>query len=433
MIDEYDRLSSNPSPSPSRLRLFLFFSKPDTAVSMGTDHFDNHAWFVEALNNSGILSRVVSDSAAVVDNCILNLDDYDISASSNDENTNNNVIKEHLIDVDYSVPVKEEEDMFNYSIVNLSEIRVRVDHDDDSNGEKQEQRLRMEQQHDNNFDDVKQNDPFLESSYCHDAHADYDFNRVVSDDRKPPLPSLMVQPRTTGAGLGLPSPDSLASDTSIESACVDKKDTTLPNNIKSEVFDQNQQGEQAKDPDYTSPQQQLNQNQQPPTYQQHQFVYIHRPIGTGQVPMSSYYPVYASPSQSHQQLHQYPVYVMPIGHGSTQPYNMALQSNLSDTNVVASTRPLIPQSVVPEVNPSFIQVRSNHYQQQYVSLPQNIHHPPQTIYGYEYGGATQEQLYYTQQQPANANAPPQYQSITISPAAAALLDVSKQFPIDNNI
>jgi hypothetical protein len=237
----------------------------------------------------------------------------------------------------------------------------------------------------------------------------------------------------------------LKSDTSIASARVDKKDTTLPNNIKSEVFDQNEQGElQAKDPDYTPPQQQLNQNQQPPTYQQHQFVYIHRPIGAGQVPMSSYYPVYASPSQSHQQLHQYLVYVMPIGHGSTQPYNMALQSNLSDTNLVASTRPVMPQSVVPEVNPSvyktpmasnssFNQVPSNQYQQQYVSLPQNIHHPPHIIYGYEYDGATQEQLYYTQQQPANANAPPQYQSITPAPAAATLLDVSKHYPIDNNI
>jgi len=181
---------------------------------MGNDHFDNHAWFVEALNNSGILSRVVSDSAAVVDNCLLNLDDYDISASSNDENTNNNVIKEHLIDVDYSLPLEEEEEenMFNYSIANLPEIRVGVDHDNDGSGAKQEQRLRMEQQHDNdnNFDDVKQHDPFLESSYCHDARAGYDFNRVMSDDRKPPLPSLIVQPRTTGAGLGLPSPDSLA-------------------------------------------------------------------------------------------------------------------------------------------------------------------------------------------------------------------------------
>jgi hypothetical protein len=215
MIDEYDHLSSNPSPSRSRLRLFLFFSKPDTAVSMGNGHLDNHAWFVEALNNSGILSRVISDSAAAVDNSLLNLDDYDISASSNDENTDNNVIKEHLIDVDYLVPVEEEEDMFNYSIANLSDIRVCVDHDDDGNGAKQEQRLRMEQQHDNNFDDVKgvdvkQNDPFLESSYYHDAGAGYDFNRVVPDDQKPHLPLLIIQPRTSGAGLGMPSPDSLA-------------------------------------------------------------------------------------------------------------------------------------------------------------------------------------------------------------------------------
>lgn len=139
MIKEYDHLSSN--PSPSRHRLFLFFSKPDTDVSMGNDHFDNHVWFVEALNNSGILSHVVSVSAAVVDNCLLNLDNYDVSASINDENTNN-VKKEHLIGVDYSVLVddddeeeeEEEENMFNYSVANLPEIRVRVDHDDDGSG-----------------------------------------------------------------------------------------------------------------------------------------------------------------------------------------------------------------------------------------------------------------------------------------------------------
>lgn len=106
---------------------------------MGNDHFDNHVWFVEALNNSGILSRVVSVSAAVVDNCLLNLDNYDVNAFINDENTNN-VKKENLTDVDYSVLVddddeeEEEENMFNSSLANLPEIRVRVDHDDDGSG-----------------------------------------------------------------------------------------------------------------------------------------------------------------------------------------------------------------------------------------------------------------------------------------------------------
>ncbi|CAJ2651521.1 unnamed protein product [Trifolium pratense] len=311
MIEEYDRLSSNPSPSPSRLRLFLFFSKPETAVSMDTLHHDsNHSWFVEALNNSGILSRVVSDSAAVVDNCLLNLDDYEASASScNDENTNNNVNKEHLIDVDYSVPVDEEDNMFNYSFDNLPQIRVRADEQRPVEMEQQQQ------QEDNNFDDVK-------------------VANVKQDD------AFLVQSQ-----------------------------------VKS---DQNQQEEQLNNSTYVL-------------------------LGTGQVPISSYYSYYAP--QSHQQLNQFPVYVMPIGLGSTQPYNMALQSNIADTNVVASVR---PQSVLPEVNPSvykapvasnsgFIQIPSNQFQQQYMTLSQNIHHPPHPIYGYDYdyGGAMQEQVYST--------------------------------------
>ncbi|PNX84916.1 putative uridine nucleosidase 2-like protein [Trifolium pratense] len=73
--------------------------------------------------------------------------------------------------------------------------------------------------------------------------------------------------------------------------------------------------------------------------------------------------------------------------------------------------------------------------QQYMTLSQNIHHPPHPIYGYDYdyGGAMQEQVYSTQmqQQHSNANAPSQYQSMTPAVAGAAISDVSKQFPIDN--
>ncbi|XP_050899163.1 uncharacterized protein LOC127105982 [Lathyrus oleraceus] len=235
MIEEYDSLSSNLSPYPSRLRLFLFLSKPETAVSMGNyDNSDDHAWFVEALNNSGILSRVVSDSATMVgNNCLLNLDDDDHHV-----NTNSTSVKEHLIDMDYSVPVEEKDNMFNYSsIAKLSPIEV--------------------------------------------------------DD------------------------------------------------IKSEVSDKNQQ---------------------------HQSVYIHGPSGTGQVPISSYYPIYAP--QSYQQLHQYPVYKTSVGS-----------------------------------NPAFVQIPSNQFQQ-YVSLPQNLN-IHQTIFGYEYSGAKQEQVYYTRQHHAGTIAPPQ--------------------------
>ena len=244
------------------------------------------------------------------------------------------------------------------------------------------------------------------------------------------------------------------------------------------------QREQVQDSGYTLPPQ-LDQTQQL-QQQQQQFVhasthYIHHPAATGTVPVSSYYPVYAPPSQP--QIHhpigqqQYPVYVMPVGH-TQQPYNMTLQPNIADPNVVHSGRPLVPQSVaatttpykdstppfypprpttpptIPEVtpnvykapppvasNPAFVPIPSNQFQQQYVGLPQVHHPPPQPIalapsggatnYGYEYGGTVQDQSYYTQQTATNAPLPSQYQSMTPAAAAAALSDASKQFPNDN--
>lgn len=61
MVDEYDRLNS------SRLRLFLFLSKPETAASMGSllDDAKSETWFVDALNDTGLLPRGFSDPATV--------------------------------------------------------------------------------------------------------------------------------------------------------------------------------------------------------------------------------------------------------------------------------------------------------------------------------------------------------------------------------
>lgn len=141
---------------------------------------------------------------------------------------------------------------------------------------------------------------------------------------------------------------------------------------------------------------------------------------------------------------------MPIG-ATQQPYNMTLQHNISDPNVVSSIRPLIPQSGTPPIYPNkspnpnvpsnstFVQVPSSQFQQQYLGLPQ-FHHQPQhpinvapssgTNYGYEYGGNVQEQVYYAQPQ-TNATLVTQYQSMTPAAAAAALSDASQQFPADN--
>ena len=65
MVEEYDRIMAKGSAS-SRLRVFLFFTKPEATVSMGSllDDAKSETWFVDALNNSGMISRVVSDSAA---------------------------------------------------------------------------------------------------------------------------------------------------------------------------------------------------------------------------------------------------------------------------------------------------------------------------------------------------------------------------------
>ncbi|KAI5398729.1 hypothetical protein KIW84_064199 [Lathyrus oleraceus] len=96
--------------------------------------------------------------------------------------------------------------------------------------------------------------------------------------------------------------------------------------------------------------------------QQHQSVYIRGPSGTGQVPISSHYPIYAP--QSYRQLHQYLVYRTSVGS-----------------------------------NPAFVQIPSNQFQQ-YVSLPQNLN-IHRTIFGYEYSGAKQEQVYYARQHHAD--------------------------------
>ncbi|TKY44755.1 clustered mitochondria protein [Spatholobus suberectus] len=534
MVEEYDRITAKGSAS-SRLRVFLFFTKPEATVSMGSllDDAKSETWFVDALNNSGMISRVVSDSAA--GDCFVNLDGVGAGGSSNNlealpDANNNNKVK-NLPDVVQvqstpGSPMLENNSSsspsFSPSVDNLPPIRVRVD----DNGSRLQQENKVGVVVEEEFaqmtiaSGVKPDDglvnvvssavavPAIPASVTMASvgvvtTSDNVMNRVVSEDerldhgfRKPPLPLQLMQPKTSG-GLGLASPDSVASDSSIASAnsfsktiyyqdqvqagLLDSKVVCLPN-AKSEISDQvpGLQREQVQDSGYMLPPQ-LDQNKQ--LQQQKPLVhasthYIHLPAAaTGQVPVSSYYhPVYApSPQQLHHPIgqQQYPVYVMPVG--PTQPYNMALQPNIADPNVVASGRPLMPQSAVPSAaykdgtppiyptrsatptipevtpsvykappvasNPTYAPIPPNQFQPQYVGLPQ-FHHPPQSIavapsstttnYGYEYGGHVQDQAYYTQQQ-QTTTAPllPQYQSMTPAAAAAALSDASKQFPAEN--
>ncbi|KAJ7975166.1 putative Octicosapeptide/Phox/Bem1p family protein [Quillaja saponaria] len=474
MIEEYDRITAVSPLKPSRLRLFLFFCKPETAASMGIllDDAKSETWFVDALNNAG-LPRGLSDSATL--DCLMSLDGVPNIESCNDLEAqaayslrdNNKQVKDmHEVHSIPNSPKVENNSSYGSSssspsMSNLPPIRVRVD--DNGTGLHQDQKAGIEEQFAQmtfSTCGMKQEDGF---SYLSAPMASIltattvasgmpvsgdNENRVFSDDersdqgapvgfRKPPLPLQPVQTRTS-AGFGLPSPDSVASDSSIASANSfskpdyyqvqvhgapgDNRGPPSPN-TKSDISDPSPrvQMQLVQDSGYTLPpqfdQQQQHQHHQ---QQQQQFVhasmhYIHNPA-TGPVPMSSYYQVYAPPPPQ-QQLHhpidqQYPVYVMPVA--QTQPYDMNLQPNLADTTVVGSSRPLLSQApatvaasaaykdgtppIYPTktanppikegapsmyktavaLNPSMVQIPSNQFQQQYVGFSQ-MHHPAQSI------------------------------------------------------
>lgn len=384
MIEEYDRTTSDTNLKPtSRLRLFLFFSKPETAASMGAllDDSKSETWFVDALNHAGLLPRRVSDSAT---GCILNLD-QDLEAQAADSlSDNNKQVRSNVHDV-HSMPDSMVENNSSYgssssspSMSNLPPIRVRVE----------DQKVGMEEQ----FAQIslaptglKQDDTFgvlsappplptvlasaitVASTGIPTAVSNETMNRIFSDDersdqgvpvgfRKPPLPLQPVHMKAGGGGgnYSLHSPESVASDCSIASAnSVSKavyyqeqvhaahRDNRANNspNTNNENPDSNSrtQQQQVQDSGYMYP---------PQMDQQQQQQFLHASSHYMQAPMSSYYQMYA-PSSQQQQLHhptdqQYAMYVMPSVAQQAQSYNMSMQSNIPDqtsphpANVAAS-------------------------------------------------------------------------------------------------
>lgn len=220
---------------------------------------------------------------------------------------------------------------------------------------------------------------------------------------------------------------------------------------------------------------QLDQQQQQPQQQfmQASMHYIPHPNAPAPVQMSSYYPVYASPSQQ-QQLHhpadqQYSaVYVMqPQPFMSMQSNNagvITMKSNATDAITMAPSRPLTPTpppamvaastaSPVYPTNTATLAkphemtatvyrtaMPANHQvvqvQQPYAVGYSQMQHPPQSAaappsnYGYEYTNPTQDQIYYAQRQTPPLP-PPQYQTMTQAAAAAVLADASMQMPTDS--
>jgi len=242
MIEEYDRIASASStmkPSSSRLRVFLFFTKPDTTLSMGSllDDAKSETWFVDALNNSGII-RGVSDSAG---DSIVNLDNVPASDSSNNLESQveslslleNNKVKNvfdnvNVVNSTPNSPMLENSlssSSLTPSMENLPPIRVRVD---ENAGSRLQQENKVVMKQDGGFVVSSTNVAMAaipatltmaSGGVVTATSGDVNVNRVVSDDersdygglmgsRKPPLPLQLVQQRTSG-GVNLPSPDSV--------------------------------------------------------------------------------------------------------------------------------------------------------------------------------------------------------------------------------
>nr|GMD33957.1 polycystic kidney disease protein 1-like 3 [Ipomoea batatas] len=94
MVQEYDRMIASPVRLP-RLRFFLFPDRPETAASVGCLLADakSEQWFVDAINDSGLVSRAFSDpaidintgdldgiSVSKVDSC-LNISNQDVQST----------------------------------------------------------------------------------------------------------------------------------------------------------------------------------------------------------------------------------------------------------------------------------------------------------------------------------------------------------------
>ncbi|XP_059303434.1 RNA polymerase II degradation factor 1-like [Lycium ferocissimum] len=254
MIEEYDRTMSASPLKPSRLRLFLFLAKPETAASMGCLLADSKSetWFVDALNNASLLSRGLSDSAAV-DNFLeietipksdsgVNLDQaQNESLAANNRQMEKTPLIQEVQSTMPDSPMVETTSSFESSVSspsmpNLPPIKVRED--GQMTARFHDQMLGLDEQ----FSNAQK----LDNGYIHVAAqaatpplptviggaavmssatlvnaapaTGENHGRVISDDeksdhsalsarRKPPLPLQPIQ-RKVGDGYNLPSPDS---------------------------------------------------------------------------------------------------------------------------------------------------------------------------------------------------------------------------------
>ncbi|CAN4088767.1 unnamed protein product [Withania somnifera] len=517
-------MSASPlKPSRLRLFLFLAKPETAASMGCLLADSKSETWFVDALNNASLLSRGLSDSAAETNFLELERIPKSDSGVNLDQAQNNSVAanntqmaKNGIQEVQSTMPDSPmvettssfESSVSSPSIPSLPPIKVRAE-DGQMNARFHDQMLGLDEQF--SHMNVASNAQKVDDGYLHLAAAaampplptiiggaavmssatlvntspatGEHHGRIISDDeksdhgapsghRKPPLPLQPIQRKVgdgcslpspdskhTG-GYNLPSPDSVASDSSITSGASFSKhmvyqdappmtgrESRVPPAVtdpQNNIMDYNSQiqMQQVQDSVVMQVPQQNQQSQQfvPPNahYIQH--------TATGPQPL-------------HQQMdQQYQMYYVPVP--QTQPYNLSVQSNITDATSVASSQQLTPpnpttvsssalfkealppvypartvQASKPEMpanvyrtaiptTPTVIQVPSSQFHQQYYGLSQ-VAPPAQQMaavptsaanLGYEYAHPVHDQVFYAQQ--TAAPLPSQYQTMT--PTTAVL-------------
>nr|GME07151.1 uncharacterized protein LOC109150225 [Ipomoea batatas] len=423
MVEEYDRTVSASPLRPSRLRLFLFLSKPETAASMGCLLADakSETWFVDALNNAGLLSRGLSDSATENNN-IVDLDGMIQSGSVTDLQKNHHQNEALISSSDnnkqYTVPDSQvviettttssfdSSSVSSPSMANLPPIKVRVEggglrvNDKMFGLEEQLSQINVGPQTTQKQEDGLDTAAVPPTIFAINSAVISDYEKL--DDgappgiRKPPLP-LQLVPRKTGDGYGLSSPDSRHAPGGFNLASPDSvaSDSSITSAASFSKHAPNQEATQA---------------------------IISRENRAAIDPKSNIMDNTSSLIQMQQ---------------VTQPYNnfaaaaAAPQSSTQTINAAAAYKEALPPiyptkpapSSKPEAAAASVYRTPALFHQQFFGLSSQAPPPPAPAtsanYGYDYSHPTQDQQLYYAQQHQVAPLPSQYQTMT--PTTALLL------------
>ncbi|KAJ0264369.1 PB1 domain-containing protein [Hirschfeldia incana] len=460
MIEEYDRTTASATASATqRIRLFLFANKLETAATMGSllNSAKSETWFVDALNQSGLLPRGLSDSAAV-NNTLVNLDEETggetevqepetyVGGENNKrgDDITNDVISHQEMHMSYmpDSPMLEPaggSSSSSPSTANLPPIHVRAT-------EEQFSQMSFSNVHTQRplEDGLMENHPMMGYNNAPIDNVTAVRNGQASSDpsmmveyKKPPLRMQpLVIPLRGAGGYGLASPDSFASDTSISSAtslskpmyyqeqapapapapapAIPKAPITLPETALVQTSHGIPPHENTPVP--TTPLILSQSGKYTTMDQQHQLP-VQQPLlhqGVQYIPHpSQYIPVY-----SHQQ-QNYPVYVM---------------TSVPQPQYVPARTPPLYTSSAPATNP-IPEAAQNVYQAVISQNPQvhQIQQQPQHQYMSYSGGPLDTMYFHAQHSASNAiQLVSPYQSMTPAAAAAALADMSKQMTLDND-